>query len=81
MADRIDGFVWDAGNEAKCERHGLTRSAIEAFFLAGPLVAPDMAHSVVESVLLPLAGYRRGRKARAGPRSSPSRSGRPAACG
>jgi len=48
MADRIDGFAWDAGNEAKCERHSLTRPAIEAFFRAGPLVAPDAAHSVAE---------------------------------
>jgi hypothetical protein len=33
----FDGFDWDTGNLAKCEKHRLTREEIEAVFLAGPI--------------------------------------------
>ena len=41
-------FDWDDGNSAKCEKHGLTRDGIQAFFRAEPRVAPDPMHSAVE---------------------------------
>lgn len=48
----FDGFDWDTGNLAKCEKHRLTREEIEAVFLAGPKVAPDIAHSDEEDRLI-----------------------------
>ena len=41
-------FDWDDGNSAKCEKHGLTRAGIEAFFPSEPRVAPDPLHSATE---------------------------------
>jgi uncharacterized protein len=41
----VAGFDWDQGNQAKCEKHGLTLPEIESVF-RGPLsVFPDLAHS------------------------------------
>ena len=41
-------FDWDTGNKAKCEKHGLTRALVEAFFRSEPHVSPDPAHSKAE---------------------------------
>jgi uncharacterized protein len=35
------GFDWDAGNAAKCEKHGLSRGEIEQIFRRSPLVVLD----------------------------------------
>jgi uncharacterized DUF497 family protein len=41
----VAGFDWDAGNEAKCQKHGVTLGEIEAVFRHDPLVAPNTTHS------------------------------------
>ncbi len=47
------GFNWDAGNRAKCQKHGLAVEEIEAFFQQKELyLAPDVAHSQTEQRFL-----------------------------
>jgi uncharacterized DUF497 family protein len=46
------GFVWDDGNRAKCQKHGVSIAEIEALFMQGPLVAPDPKHSPDEDRLI-----------------------------
>jgi uncharacterized protein len=48
MADLPDAFDWDAGNRAKCQKHGVSIAEIEAFFAGSIRVVPDKAHSGVE---------------------------------
>jgi hypothetical protein len=45
---KFAGFDWDAGNRAKCEKHGLSTNSIEAAFQGGLMVLPDAAHSQTE---------------------------------
>lgn len=43
------GFDWDSGNLEKCQKHGVSVSAIESLF-AGPVaVLPDDEHSLHEA--------------------------------
>jgi len=49
--DHIE-FDWDAGNAAKCQKHGLSIAEIEGLFANDPLVVLDHVHSVVEERLL-----------------------------
>ena len=42
---KVSGFDWDDGNRSKCEQHGVSAGDIEAVFVGGPRVAPDIAHS------------------------------------
>lgn len=42
---RFDGFDWDRGNLAKCQKHGVSVSEIEGLFQHSALVAPDIRHS------------------------------------
>jgi len=51
MPRRIAGFEWDKGNAAKCQKHGLTLSAIEACFARPLMVLSDEAHSQDEARL------------------------------
>lgn len=44
----FDGFDWDLGNVAKCEKHGVSREEIEFLFEHELRVAPDIAHSTRE---------------------------------
>jgi uncharacterized DUF497 family protein len=37
----VSGFDWDAGNGAKCAKHGVTRAEIEYAFQNDPWVLPD----------------------------------------
>ncbi|MFN5513919.1 MAG: BrnT family toxin [Cyanobacteriota bacterium] len=48
MNPKIDGFDWDEGNEQKCQKHGLAKGDIEAFFKGEVWVAPDIKHSFQE---------------------------------
>jgi uncharacterized protein len=48
ISSTVAGFDWDAGNAAKCRRHGLTTYAIEALFHRSIAVFPDPAHSTQE---------------------------------
>ena len=45
---KFDGFDWDSGNRAKCQKHGVLIAEIENLFLGKPLVAPDVLHSSKE---------------------------------
>ncbi len=56
-------FDWGSGNEAKCEKHGLTRAEIEAFFRAEPRVAPDPLHSQMEQRFIAVGRTPSGRPA------------------
>ena len=42
---QANGFDWDEGNGAKCEKHGLSTSVIESLFNRQLAVLPDTAHS------------------------------------
>ncbi len=44
----FDGFDWDSGNRAKCQKHGVSIAEIESLFSGAPLVAPDVLHSSQE---------------------------------
>ena len=48
MSERLSGFDWDAGNRAKCQKHGVSVAEIEALFAESLLIVPDAAHSQVE---------------------------------
>jgi uncharacterized DUF497 family protein len=45
---KFDGFEWDSGNSAKCQKHGVSVAEIESLFLGTPLLAPDLLHSSKE---------------------------------
>lgn len=44
----IDGFDWDEGNLAKCQKHGVSVAEIESLFYGAHRVAPDVNHSASE---------------------------------
>ncbi len=41
-------FEWDAGNQAKCQKHGVSIAEIEALFLSRLFVGRDERHSQEE---------------------------------
>ncbi|MGA3104378.1 MAG: BrnT family toxin [Terriglobales bacterium] len=45
MTSQANGFDWDRGNRAKCEKHGLTVAIIEDLFARPLAILPDAAHS------------------------------------
>ena len=45
MPVQANGFDWDKGNRAKCEKHGLSISTIESLFGRPLAILPDAAHS------------------------------------
>jgi predicted DNA binding CopG/RHH family protein len=49
---KVGGFEWDRGNNAKCQRHGVSVGEIEELFQNEPRVAPDPEHSQEEDRLL-----------------------------
>lgn len=44
----VAGFDWDKGNRAKCQKHGVTITEVEAVFLHAHHLTPDVAHSTDE---------------------------------
>lgn len=42
------GFDWDAGNRAKCEKHGVSTKIIEELFTRPLAILPDAVHSRTE---------------------------------
>ena len=48
----IVGFEWDEANRAKCQKHGVGLEEIEAVFEHPHKLAPDLAHSNVETRFL-----------------------------
>jgi hypothetical protein len=48
MTLHANGFDWDKDNRVKCEKHGLSVSAIERLFTRPLAILPDAAHSQSE---------------------------------
>jgi uncharacterized DUF497 family protein len=51
VAKPIAGFDWDAGNRAKCQKHGVSLSEIESLFDSPVLIVPDPGQSQSETRL------------------------------
>jgi uncharacterized protein len=49
MLEAVSGFDWDAGNTAKCMKHGLAVEDVESLFQTDIDLFPDIAHSSVET--------------------------------
>ncbi len=49
MILQANGFDWDRGNRAKCEKHGLSVAVIEGLFERPLAILPDAAHSQREN--------------------------------
>ena len=45
MILQANGFDWDRGNRAKCEKHGLSVAVIEGLFARPLAILPDAGHS------------------------------------
>ena len=60
---RVDGFEWDAGNRAKCQKHGMSLDEIEQVFGNIVQLADDAAHSQDESRQLVIGRTDQGRAA------------------
>ncbi len=46
MNIQVIGFDWDAGNRAKCQKHGVSQAEIEALFYHSDVsITEDLAHS------------------------------------
>lgn len=54
-------FDWDAGNLAKCQKHGVTLDEIETLFDTDPFMSPDEAHSEAEDRFVAVGPNRTGR--------------------
>jgi uncharacterized protein len=61
MALHANGFEWDKGNRAKCEKHGLSVSAIEGLFTRPLAILPDAAHSQSERRFRAIGRTEKGR--------------------
>lgn len=44
----VTGFDWDRGNQAKCQKHGVSIEAIESLFAQQVAIFPDDTHSEQE---------------------------------
>jgi uncharacterized DUF497 family protein len=45
---KVAGFDWDDGNRSKCQKHGVSQTAIESVFRSSIAVLPDPIHSTSE---------------------------------
>lgn len=45
---RVAGFDWDEGNRSKCQKHGVSRAAVESLFHRPIAVLPGPLHSKSE---------------------------------
>jgi uncharacterized DUF497 family protein len=57
----FDGFDWDEGNRAKCQKHGVSIAEIESLFSTTVRVGPDAEHSSDEERFRALGAGVRGR--------------------
>ena len=48
MVLQFDGFDWDRGNRAKCQKHGLSIALIESLFARPLAILPSAADSQEE---------------------------------
>ncbi len=61
MTRAFDGFDWDTGNRAKCQKHGVSIADIESLF-SGPIaILPDPTHSARETRLKAIGYTEQGR--------------------
>lgn len=51
MDSAFEGFDWDAGNRAKCQKHGVSVAQVEGLFSRPLLIIPDAPHSESEERL------------------------------
>ena len=58
---RVQGFDWDSGNRAKCQKHGVSIAEIEALFRGTPRIAPDAKHSQEEDRMIAVGRTGAGR--------------------
>jgi uncharacterized protein len=49
MVLQFEGFDWDRGNRAKCEKHGLSIALLESLFARPLAIVPSEADSRKES--------------------------------
>jgi hypothetical protein len=61
MNSRVQGFDWDDGNRAKCQKHGVSIAEIEALFMDAPRIAPDPKHSDDEDRMIAVGRTNAGR--------------------
>jgi len=60
----VSHFDWDAGNQDKCRKHGLTIADVEHVFArAETLIMPDLKNSAVEPRFLAIGRTASGRLA------------------
>ena len=57
----VVGFDWDAGNRAKCQKHGVSVAELEGLFRRPLLIIPDASHSESEERLLAIGKSASGR--------------------
>lgn len=57
----FEGFDWDLGNRAKCEKHGVSIAVIENLFSQPLAILPDRAHSQREQRLKAIGRTSEGR--------------------
>ena len=57
----VGGFDWDAGNRAKCEKHGVSAAEVEGLFSSPLLLIPDASHSQSEERLRAIGKTASGR--------------------
>jgi uncharacterized DUF497 family protein len=56
-----NGFDWDKGSRAKCEKHGLSVRAIEGLFTRPLAILPDAVHSQAERRFRAIGRTEKGR--------------------
>jgi uncharacterized protein len=61
MTLQADGFDWDRGNRAKCEKHGLSIADIEGLFTRPLAILPDAVHSQRENRFRAIGRTEKGR--------------------
>ena len=57
----VAGFDWDAGNQAKCQKHGVPVAEVEGLFSRPLLIIPDTPHSQGEERLRAIGKTASGR--------------------
>ena len=57
----VVGFDWDAGNRAKCQKHGVSVAEVEGLFSRPLLIIPDASHSQSEERLRAIGKTASGR--------------------
>jgi uncharacterized protein len=61
MSFRVSDFLWDEGNEVKCQKHGLSIADIEYALSRDLQVFPDLKHSAKEQRFIGIGRTRKGR--------------------